>query len=249
MKKLTTYIYSLLTSFWLLFAKEKEVKTFKATKPLGFDLQFFSDGGDGGEGGDDSGEGGTGDDEPFATFKSKDDLNKRLSRAEKKGQKALAEQLGFDSVEDMLAVLKKKEPEPSKGKGKDGKEPGPVDVDALLESKLKEEREKTFKRLVNSEVKVLANELGFADWEDALALADLSEVKEDDKGNIAGVKEALEALAKKKPHLLKQAKNGSFGANIPNNGGNGGTQKTLEEIKKLAQNRGTTQTQAYNPWA
>ncbi|MBU5214949.1 scaffolding protein [Bacillus oleronius] len=235
---------------WLLFAKEKEVKPFKATKPLRFDLQFFSDGGEGGEGGDsgNGGEGGSGDVEPFATFKTKDDFNKRLNRAEKKGQKALAEQLGYDSVEAMLTALDK-DKDKDKSKDKD-KKTDSVDVDALLESKLKEEREKTFKRLVNSEVKVLASELGFADWEDALALADLSQVKEDDKGNIAGVKEALEALAKKKPHLLKQKGNGGvFGVTVPNNGGNGGSQKPLEEIKKMAQNRGTSQTQAYNPWA
>ncbi|MBO1515046.1 scaffolding protein [Metabacillus sp. BG109] len=230
---------------WLLFTKEKEVKQTPTLLPL--NLQFFSEGGDGGEGGEGAG---SGEDEPFATFKSKEDLNKRLGRAEKKGQKELATQLGYDSVEEMLASLN-----PDNDKDKDKKEKDkdkkddPIDVDALLESKLREERDKTFKRLVNSEVKLLANELGFADWEDALALSDLTEVKEDDKGNIVGVKEALEALAKKKPHLLKQTTNGAFGVTVPNNGGAGGSQKDLEDIKKLAASRGSKQTSANNPWA
>ena len=243
MKKLTTFIYSLLVSFWLLFAKEKEVK--KTPKLLALNLQFFSEEPPGGSGGDDDPPAGGGEDEPFATFKSKEDLNKRLGRAEKKGQKELATLLGYDSVEDMLAALNKDKDKDDKYKDKKG---DPIDLDTVVEAKLKEERDKTFKRLVNSEVKVLANEFGFADWEDALVLADLTEVKEDDKGNIVGVKEALEALSKKKPHLLKQKGNGSFGASIPNGGG-GSNKNNLEDIKKLASTRGVQQTPTNNPWA
>ena len=229
MKKITTYIYSLLVSFWLLFAKEKEDKKTPDLLPL--KLQFFADPPT------DPPADPPAEDKPFAEFKTQEDLNKRLTRAEKKGQKDLAISLGYYSVEDMLAT---------QNKNKD-KKADPIDVDALLEAKLKEERDKTFKRLLNSEVKVLANDLGYADWEDAVALADLSAAKEDDKGNIVGVKEALEALAKKKPHLLKQKGNGSFGAAIPKNGG-GGTKKSLEDIKKLASTRGAQQTTAHNPW-
>jgi hypothetical protein len=241
------YIRALITWIWLLFAKEQRKKEAKSFMPP-LNLQYFADGGDGGDDGGDgeSGSGDDSDDEPFATFKSKDDLNKRLGRAEKKGQKALAQQLGYDSVEAMQEALNKDKKEDKNDKDKDKKE-DPVDVDALLESKLKEEREKTFKRLRNSEVKVQAKELGFADWEDALALADLSEVKEDDKGNIVGVKESLDALAKKKPHLLKQQSNGSFGASVPNTGS--GSSRSKEDIKKMAQSRGSSQNTAYNPWA
>ncbi|MEK3821376.1 scaffolding protein [Cytobacillus sp. FSL W8-0315] len=251
------YLYTLFTWIWLLFAKEKEVRKVEVKKPFLLSvgcLQTFAGdpGGAGGSGADPGGaagagaEGGTGE-EAFATFKTQEDLNKRLSRAEKKGQKELATSLGFESVEAMQEALKTKEPPATKtGQGKE-KDPDPVNVDAVVEAKLKEERDKTFKRLVNAEVKVLANELGFADWEDALALAELTEVKEDDKGNIVGVKEALEALSKKKPHLLKQSKNGQFGAPIPNNQQR--QKESLENIKKMATNRGTQQTAANNPWA
>ncbi|MCU9614090.1 scaffolding protein [Caldibacillus lycopersici] len=243
MKKMILKIRLLIISIWLLFAVKKEdKKIFKPTRRL--NLQFFADPADPPAGGDPQ------DPSPEDKKFSQDEVNKivqdRLSRAEKKAQKELAKSMGFESVEEMQAALNKdKDKDKKQDKDKD-----PVDIEKLLEEKLKDERQKTFKRLVTSEVKVLANELGFADWEDALALADLSEVKEDEKGNIAGVKEALEALAKKKPHLLKQqSSNGVFGAAIPNNGGGQGTQKNLEEIKKMAQSRGVTQTQAYNPWA
>ncbi|WP_370222003.1 scaffolding protein [Cytobacillus sp.] len=250
-------IYALFTWIWLLFAKEKEVMKVEVKKPFLLSvgsLQTFAGdpgGGAGGSGTDPGGAAGGGTDpggeEAFATFKTQEDLNKRLSRAEKKGQKELATSLGFESVEAMQDALKQKEPPATKtGQGKE-KDPDPVNVDAVVEAKLKEERDKTFKRLVNAEVKVLANELGFADWEDALALADLSEVKEDEKGNITGVKEALEALSKKKPHLLKATKQGQFGASIPNNQQR--QKESLENIKKMATNRGTQQTAANNPWA
>jgi hypothetical protein len=232
------YIKIFIAWIWLLFAndnKKEEKKGFTPFLPL--NLQFFSD--------DPPADPPTdppGDDEPFATFKTQDDFNKRLSRAEKKGQKELAKTLGFDSVEDMQAALNKNKD----NKDNKDKKDNPIDVDAVVESKLKEERDKTFKRLVNSEVKLNANELGFADWEDALALADLSQVKEDEKGNIVGVKEALEDLGKKKPHLLKQSGNGSFGANVPNNQQQ--QKEALDSMKKLAASRGNTQTNAHNPW-
>jgi hypothetical protein len=241
------YIRTFITWIWLLFAKEQREKEVKSFMPP-LNLQYFAEDPPGGSGAnDDDPPAGGGEDEPFATFKSQDDLNKRLSRAEKKGQKALAQQLGYDSVEEMTEALNKDKKDTQDTKDIKDKEEDPVNVDALLESKLKEEREKTFKRLRNSEVKVQAKELGFADWEDALALADLSEAKEDDKGNIVGVKESLDALAKKKPHLLKQQSNGSFGASVPNTGS--GSSRSKEDIKKMAQSRGSSQNTAYNPWA
>lgn len=152
-------------------------------------------------------------------------VQSRLSRAEKTAKTALAKELGYDSIESMQDALKK--PEDKKDDKTD-----PVDVDKrvkeLLEAGQKEQNEKTFKRLLSAEVKVLANEIGFVDWEEAMTFADLSEAKEDEKGNIiakqgedgkvTSVKEALEALAAKKPHLLKQkASTGAFGSTLPNN--------------------------------
>lgn len=167
----------------------------------------------------------------------------RLPRAEKAAQKALAVSLGFESVEAMQTALRPKD----KPKDKDE----PVDVESLVEEKLKarekEQNDKTFKRLITAEVRVLASELGFADWEDALALADMKDVKEDDKGSITGVKEALEELAKKKPHLVKAKPGSKFGSDIPNSQEQ--KKATLEAIKLQAQNRSNTVVAgARDPW-
>lgn len=220
---------------------------------LKLNLQTFADGDD--DNPDDDKDDKGGDDKPFATFKTKDELNKRLERATRKGQKELAASLGFDSVEALQAALDKGKKGDEQQKKSDKKESDdPADIEALVEEKLKakqqEQDEKTFKRLLIAEVKVLANELGFADWEDAHALADLSKVKEDDKGNLIGVKEALEDLLKRKPHLGKQKPgSGAFGANVGGASGGGNDKKDrLERMKKLAQGVGTATTSANDPW-
>ncbi|KIL46940.1 hypothetical protein KP77_25090 [Jeotgalibacillus alimentarius] len=236
-----------------LFEKPETIQA-SDKKPLKLNLQFFAEGDPpGGEsGGDKGGEGGSGtkpdpEDKPFATFNSKEELDKRLNRAQKAGQKALAEQLGFDSVEAMeKAISSKKNPEGGTG-DKGGKGPDKdVDVDAIIEQKLQEDRQKTFKRLLTAEVKLAAKELDFADYEDALKLGDFEDVKEDANGEITGVKEVLEALAKKKPHLLKKAGNGNFGADAGSS--RKSEQERLEQLKKEAQSRGTYTASVNDPW-
>jgi hypothetical protein len=60
------------------------------------------------------------------------------------------------------------------------------------------------KRLVKSEFKVLAKDLGVRKdaLDDAFVLADMSGVEIDDDGNVSGVKEALETLKKSKAYLF-----------------------------------------------
>jgi len=209
-----------------------------------------SGGGEGGEGGNGGGAGG-GDEKKFTQAELDAAIQSRLSRAEKAAQKALAKELGYDSVEALQAALKKPEGG-SKGKEGDDKKTEPVDIEKLLDERLKErekeQNEKTFKRLLTAEVKVLANELGFADWEDALKLADLSKCKENDKGEIEGVKESLEDLAKKKPHLLKQKPGGGkFGADVRNSPDE--KKKANERLIELAKNRGVVAKVENDPWA
>lgn len=216
-------------------------------------LQFFAEGGEGGAGGGTSstgggagggtggGDGGKGGGETyFATFKTEDDLKSKLTDAEKQGQLSLAKSLGFETVEAMQEALKQQKPPKNNEGGKGGKEGEKTpDVDAIIDEKLKDEREKTFERLKRSEVKIQANEIGFADWEDALALADLTQVKEDDHGNIIGVDVALKTLADKKPHLLKQQQKqgGSFGAPAPNQSGGGQKVVGYDAGKSIAEQR------------
>jgi Alanyl-tRNA synthetase len=185
-------------------------------------------------------------------------VTSRLSRAEKAAKTALAKELGYDSVEAMQAALKK----PEEKKKDEDKKTDPVDVDKIVEAKLKEQNDKTFKRLLASEVKVVANELGFVDWEEAMAFADLTGAKEDEKGNIVAkvddegkvttVKEVLEELLKKKPHLGKQKTgNGAFGAQIGGGSGGGDDKARREALIKEAQGRGVIpQNQTvHNPWS
>ncbi|RKD21138.1 hypothetical protein BEP19_14890 [Ammoniphilus oxalaticus] len=247
MKKIWSKFLSLFTS--------RKKRPYVSQMPM--NLQFF--GGDGGgsgdnPGGDGGGDGGQGGDTYFATFKTESEFNDKLSAAEKEGQLILAKSLGFESVEDMQVALKEQNAQQKKPQQQKKDDDNSVDVEQLVEEKLKdrmkEQEERTFKRLLTAEVKIQANELGFADWEDALALADLKEVKEDDKGNLLGVKEALETLAKNKPHLIKtKTGNGSFGATVPNARKQQPTSK--EEIIKLAQNRGfgADNQAAHDPWA
>lgn len=226
----------------------------KKTSRFKLNLQHFAEGGadgEGGEGGGGTGGSGGSDAGGGKTFTQAEldaAVQSRLSRAEKAAQKTLAKDLGYDSVEAMQAALKPKDKDKETGKL------DPAEVDRLVEDKIKarekEQNDKTFKRLLTAEVKVLANELGFADWEDAFALADLTAAKEDDKGNLTGVKEALEELAKKKPHLLKAKQGGGkFGADI-SGGSADDKKKRREEIVKLAQSRGAVGgTAAHDPWA
>lgn len=225
---------------------------------LRLNLQLFAgdgggSGGSGGDGGDGGNSGGAGGGEKTFTQAEVDAMmGQRLPRAEKAAQKALAKELGYDSVEAMQAALKKPE---VGGKGKDGEgatlsmEDVEKRAKELLDASQKEQKELTFKRLLRAEVKVLASELGFADWEDAAALADLSKVMETDKGELEGVKEALEELLKKKPHLGKQKSgSGAFGANLPAGGGGSDKKDRLEQMKKLAQEAGTATPAANDPW-
>lgn len=225
--------------------------------PFGF-LQMFA--------GDPPGGGGGGGDP--VTF-TEEQVQARIKEAngtaiEKAIKDRFGDLAGMDLKEVRAAIaLKKKADEEaaaaaakSKNKDKDDESKGidPAEVEKLLDERLKErekeQTEKTFKRLLAAEVKVLANELGFADWEDAHALADLSKVKEDDKGNLTGVKEALEELLKKKPHLGKQKPGGgSFGAQF---GGNGGSpddkKKALDRMAEMAKKEGTHAVAENDPW-
>ncbi|MBU5673239.1 scaffolding protein [Paenibacillus brevis] len=221
---------------------------------LPIDLQLFADG-DGG--------GGTGDPQTFTEEQVKEREKAAASAA---AAKAIKDRFGdladMDLKEVRAAIaLKKKADEDAaaaaaKSKKKDedanGAAIAPEDVEKLLDERLKEREEeqekKLFQRELRADVKVLASELGFADFEDALALADFSKVKRNDKGELEGVKEALEELAQKKPHLLKVKQSGGrFGADI---GGNTSTAKKerLEQMKKLAQGAGTSAPAANDPW-
>ena len=63
-------------------------------------------------------------------------------------------------------------------------------------------------RTIRHAVEMAAGRLNFHDPADAYALADLVDVQVADDGKVTGVEEALKALAKSKPHLVKLATTG-----------------------------------------
>lgn len=75
-------------------------------------------------------------------------------------------------------------------------------ADAEARATAAEERARA--TLMRSAVQVAAVQMRFHDPADAIALADLSGVEIDGDGNVVGVEGALKALAKAKPHLLRQ---------------------------------------------
>ena len=96
------------------------------------------------------------------------------------------------------------------------------------------------KRVIRAELKAVALKAGLVDL-DALQLADLSGVKLDDKGEVVGGVEAIEALKKAKPYLFGSGSTSSTTPAPPKPGGAGNAKKATEmtaaeyaEAKKAA---------------
>lgn len=77
--------------------------------------------------------------------------------------------------------------------------------------KLDQAEQKSRDRVIRSEVRVIASELGFADPSDAHRFLDVSGIEFDDDGEPKGIKKLLEDLAKAKPYLIKSTGNGTSG--------------------------------------
>ena len=80
-------------------------------------------------------------------------------------------------------------------------------ADAETRAQAAEERMRT--AAIRNAVVLAATRANFHDAEDAFRLADLEGVQIGDDGKVSGVEEALKALAKAKPHLVRQAASAS----------------------------------------
>lgn len=195
---------------------------------------------------------GAGQNQPFATFPDEASFMARMNREGKKQLETMAKELGYETVEAMQDAAKAKKEADNKAKS---------DLDKEKERANKAENEKKIAleaantRLINAEIKVIASEMSFVDKDDAVALVDRANIQVDDKGNVTGVKEAVEALAKVKPHLIGQG--GGKPGGSPGGAGNGGRQdgggaNPIEDAKKFAEDRNKGQQAAsggYDPWA
>lgn len=92
-----------------------------------------------------------------------------------------------------------------KAEGKDGKlDEATTQRVSELESNVTQ-RDETIQRLRIENAFLSSNTHDWADKDDALRLADLADVEIEDDGTVHGLKQALDKLAKAKPHLLKKS--------------------------------------------
>ncbi|MTI83446.1 MAG: hypothetical protein FH756_05950 [Firmicutes bacterium] len=148
----------------------------------------------------------------------------------------MAKELGFENADALKDAAKAKKEADEKAKSE-------LDREKAAREKAENEKKTALEaantRLINAEIKVFATQAGFVDPADAVALVDRSSLEVDDKGNVNGAKEAVDALAKAKPHLVGTGKPGGS----PGNPGNPGRQdggdgnKGGEFGKKLAEKR------------
>lgn len=190
--------------------------------------------------GDGGGQGGGtgGNNEPFATFPDEASFMRRINQASRQELEKMAKDLGFESADAMRAAAKSK---------KEADEAARTELDKEKTRADKAEQEKkdaltaANTRLVNAEIKVFAMQAGFVDPADAVALVDRANIQVDEQGNVTGAKEAIDALAKAKPHLLGNGKPGGSPGSAGNGerqGGSGGNQAG-EFGKKMAEKRAT----------
>ncbi len=182
------------------------------------------------------------------TFPDQATFMGRVDRESKKQLEETAKELGYESAEQMKAAAKAAKDAAEKNKSDLEKEKERADKAEQANQQLKTDSDT---RLVSSELKVLAVQAGFVDPADAVALVDRSEVVVDEKGMVTGAKEAIEALAKAKPHLVGQP-NRQVGS--PGSPGGDGLENLSEEEqgKKIAEDRQKAKEAAKgveDPWA
>ena len=141
----------------------------------------------------------------------------RADRASKQVIKSMAEQ--YNLTEDEATTLFEKARDAKKAQLPPEKQ---EEIDKVLQ--------RANDRLIAAEVKTVALELKIVDADAALALMDKSKIKVNDKGDVTGVKEALDALAKSKPYLVGKTQTG--GAWGDKQGGAAGDQLTAREEMK-----------------
>lgn len=98
------------------------------------------------------------------------------------------------------------------------------------EASLKQTKERYRTNAIRNEIKLYAQNAGFVDTNDAIALVDMGSVDFDEANDkVTGAKEAIDALAKAKPHLLK-APERPAAPNINSTGGGPRPPITSEQI-------------------
>lgn len=143
-------------------------------------------------------------------------LGERLSRAEKAAAKKAAEDYakaqGYENAAAMEAALKAHKEAQEKQKT-DLQKAQEAEAAAKAQVKAAEERAKA--ALIKAAFVAEAADKSLVSIEDAFVLADLSKVTVGDDSKVDGMKEAVEALLKAKPYLVKQTGAGGSTAGNP----------------------------------
>lgn len=185
---------------------------------LHFFPSFDKDEGGGGGGGDDettttdnaNGGGNSGEDRneggESAVTMSQDDFTRKIVAAKEQAKRSafgeLLEELGVEDV-GTLKTLARAQQERQEAEKSELEKAQTEQV--KLEEKLKREREQNRNLLIRSAVQsAVADEgLRFHSMDDVFKHVDLSGVEVDDDGKVTGAVEAVKALAKSKPYLIK----------------------------------------------
>lgn len=211
----------------------------------GGDSNAESDGGDGkgdGDGGQTAG-GGRIEFTPEQQAHVDALIAQRLARANKTAGKAAlearAKELGFESVEAMDAALE------AHKKAQDAHKTEAEKLREQLEAekaKAAGAAEQAKRALIKAAFTAEAVGANLVNVDDAFVLADLSDVTVDDNGNVTGVKEAVEALVKDKPYLVKQ--DGGSGGSGPGGFREGGSRTAntaIEQARRILERQGLVQ--------
>lgn len=142
---------------------------------------------------------------------------RRVSQMSRQELDKAAKELGFENADALKAAAKAKKEADEQSKSDLEKEKTRADN---AEKEKNDALTTANTRLLNAEIKVFAVQAGFVDPADAVALVDRASIQVDDNGNVTGAKEAIDALAKAKPHLVGTGKPGGS----PGSTGNGGRQ-------------------------
>lgn len=133
--------------------------------------------------------------------KDKDKGDDKVDRAEYervKRHRAAADRKAADAQKKVDELTQKL------SEGAKGDTPETTERVSTLEKDLSK-KDETIQQLRIQNAFLAANEYSWHDAADALRLADLSDVEIEEDGTVVGLKEALRALAKSKPHLIKKA--------------------------------------------
>lgn len=157
-------------------------------------------------------------------------VGERAKRAEASAVGELLKGLGVEKADDLKALVDAARKSESDKLSETEKAQKRIEgLEKAIETAKAEAKaaiEAANEKLLQSQVLVAAQSIGFVDPADAWLYLDRGRIKTDEAGNFGGIEEMLKEVAKAKPHLVKPQANGTLGA-VP--GPRGAGQKTVAD--------------------